>query len=274
MKICLVANQKGGVGKSITSYNWAHDIAERGKRVLFIDADPQGNSTGSMRNYLGTVTASEFFGENPLSFPATESNIVVARADEGLKAVERLPDDMGSVLVKRLRARLEEASTRFDYCVVDTPGSNALSVGAFLLCATHVLVPTEIDSYCMKVAITMLRRIVGVQQSHNKELVNLGLLPSRLKPGAANQKRDLEILLRDYGQYVLRAGICDRVAFKEAADEGVPVWLYTKRQKRDSAGTPLFDGRKRPIMERVSNEQASTEIKAAFDLINKKIEGK
>ena len=81
MKIMLVANQKGGVSKSIISYNWAHYFADKGKRVLFIDADPQANSTSSMRNYLGNVSASQFFGETPLEFPATESNIVVARPD-------------------------------------------------------------------------------------------------------------------------------------------------------------------------------------------------
>lgn len=274
MKTILVANQKGGVGKSIASYNLAHFYADRGRRVLFIDADTQGNSTTSMKKHLVEVRASQFFGDAPLTFPATPENLVAARADEdGLKAIERMSDDMGAVLVKRLRDRLADASTRFDICVVDTPGSNALSVGAFLLCATHVLIPTEIDTYSLNVAIKMLRRIVGVQQTHNKELVNLGLLPSRLKTGAVNQRRDLEMLLRDYGQYVLRACICDRMPYKEAADEGVPVWKYTRRQKRDASGAPQFDGKNRPIMERVSNEQAASEMLGAFELINTKVGG-
>lgn len=268
----MFANQKGGVGKSVASYNYGFFLAEKGKRVLFIDSDTQGNSSSSLRNHLCELKASQFFEDAPVSFRPT-STLTVARADDGMKNIERLSADMGAVLVKRIKARLAEAEKHFDYCVIDTPGSNTNSVGALMFCATHIIIPTEIDSYSIQVAVKMLQRIIGVQKEHNKGLVNLGLLPSRLKPGAANQRRDLEGLLRDYSQYVLRAILVDRMAYKDAADEGVPVWKYTKRQKRDDWGKPVFDEKGNAVMERVSDKVAGNEMQAAFELILSKIEG-
>ncbi|MHB1098227.1 MAG: ParA family protein [Burkholderiales bacterium] len=274
MKILMFANQKGGVGKSTLAYNFAFYLAEETqKRILFIDSDTQGNSSSSLKSFMSDLVASKFFGDAPIPFQQSKVLITVARADDGLKDIERVPDSMGSKLVERLKARLAEASRYFDYCVVDTPGSNTNSVGAFLLNASHIVVPTEIDKYNVDVSINMIKRIVGVQKSLNKNLVNLGMLPSRLKPGAVNQRRDLEGLLRDFHQYVLQAYIFDRIAYKEAAYEGVPVWKYTKRQKRDSYGKALLDDNQQPIMERVSNEAAANEIRAAFALIKKKMEG-
>ena len=270
MKIILYANQKGGVSKSITSYNFGFYLAQKQhKRVLFIDADPQHNSSDSLRTCTTTLTAAQFYSDKPIQFPATENNLVLARGEDELKKVELMPDE---IVVKQLAARLKEAEAAgFEYVVADTPGANAKVVGGFLLSATHVIVPTSIDSYSLNVAITMLQRIVSVQQHFNKSLVNLGLLPSLLKPGAVNQRRELEGLMRDYSKYVIRAAISDRMAYKEAADEGVAVWDYTRRQKRDELGKPVFDDRERPVMERVSNEAAAKEMLAAFDLIFSKV---
>lgn len=270
MKTILVINQKGGSAKSITSYHLAYFLAEKSSRILFIDSDTQGNSTTSLRRFQCELQASQFFSDKPIVFPVNANPIMLARADNGLRLVEGLDDNL---IVERVRARLAEAEKFFDYCVIDSPGANAKCVAGFLMAATHTLVPTEIDSYGVNVAVTVLKRIVGVQQHYNKNLVNLGLLPSRLKAGALNQRKDLEALMRSYGQYVLPACIVERIAYKEAADEGVPVWEYTKRQKRGAAGDLLYDEKKRPLMERVSNEAAAKEILAAFDLIFKKIAG-
>ncbi len=268
MKTVVFANQKGGSAKSVTSYNFGYYLAKKcGHRVLFIDADPQGNSSSSLRSCMTALTATQFYDDKPISFPLSQNPIVLARGDDSLRLVESWPDER---IVSQLSARLKEAAKYFDYCVVDTPGSNSKSVGGFLINASHVIIPTEIESYSLNVSIKMLQRVLGVQQHFNKSLVNLGLLPTRLK-ASVNQRRDLEGLMRDYSKYVIRAGLADRMPYREAADEGVPVWDYTKRQKRDDFGKPVVDAKGKPVMERVSNESAATEMLAAFDLIYKKV---
>jgi len=269
MKSIAVVNQKGGVGKSIFAYNLGYYLArKRNHRVLFIDADPQGSATSSLRTYMTELVATQFYDNKPITYPQTPENLVLARADDSLKNVERMDE---SVLLSQLGAQLKHAAKYFDYCVIDTPGANTKSVGSFLVNATHVVVPTAIDGYSLNTAIKMLQRIVGVQQHFNKNLVNLGLIPTLLKPGAINQRRELEGLMRDYSRYVLRAVIADRMPYKEAADEGVPVWEYTKRQKRDDFGKPVEDAKGRAIMERVSNDAAAKEMLEAFDLIYTKV---
>lgn len=270
METIVIANQKGGVGKSILAYNLGLFLAQKkNRRVLFIDADPQGSSTSSLRRYMSELNAAQFYSSTAISFPKkTEENFVLARAVDELKNVEYMEE---SEILKQLAARLKQAGEHFDVCVVDTPGANNKCVGAFLVNATHVVVPTAIDGYSLNTAIKMLQRIVGVKKHFNPNLVNLGLLPSLVKPGAINQRRELEGLMRDYSNYVMRAIIADRMPYKEAADEGIAVWDYTRRQKRDNYGKPVEDAKGRPVMERVSNESAAKEILDAFELIYTKV---
>ncbi len=275
MKTVAFINQKGGSAKSIMSYNFGYYCAEKkNRRVLFLDGDTQGNSGNSLRDYFTELTASQFFGEAPIVVPKTTANLVVARADDKLREYENIPDSQGRLIVQRLKTRLEEAAADFDLCIIDTPGANASTVGAFLLTTDYVVVPTEIDSYAIKVSVEVLKRIVGVQRELNKKLVNLGMLPCRLRAGEINnQRRDLKGLLRDYDKYVLRACIVERTIYKEAAAKGVPIWQYTKRQKHDEYGKPVFDDKKRPVMQRVDNTAATEETLKAFDLMYPKIEG-
>lgn len=267
MKTILFANQKGGVSKSTTAYNFGFFLAQKkNHRVLFIDADSQGSSSKSLRKHRCSVSAFDFYGDKPVSFQKIDNNLVLAAGSRDMKKVEFMTNDQA--IVNNVAARLKEAEAAgFDYCVVDTPGADAKCVSGFLVAASHVVVPTAIDTYSVEIALQMMVRIVGIQKHFNKGLVNLGMLPTMLLPGQMNQRRDLEGLIREYSKYVIRAVICNRSAYREAADECLPVWDYTKRQKRDDFGAPVFDSKERPILERVDNKAASAEILKAFDLI-------
>ena len=91
MKIFIPANQKGGVGKTNTAFNFTHYLAEQGKRVLGVDGDEQGNYSRVMSEYVQQgVGASQLFGDVPVVLPEATGAIMVIEADrKKLRAVEQ-----------------------------------------------------------------------------------------------------------------------------------------------------------------------------------------
>ena len=248
MKKFVVINQKGGVGKSIFAYNGCHYFAEKG-RVLFIEADEQCNSSKSLSPYKipGDMNASVMFGDQPLQLPRLTQKIVVLPGSQDLRKVERSVDDRQ--LVENLKKRLAEVSGEFDFCVIDTPGANNKAANAFLMVSDYVVVPSQVDTYSLDVAGEVLKRIIGVQQTYNPTLVNLGILPSIFDATSPSMKEDLAQLLKDFHKYVLMAKISKKSAYREAATAQVPVWKLDKSAARE----------------------AGKEIRAAYDLIAAKM---
>ena len=232
MKTLVFSNQKGGVGKSILAYNMAHYFANRGLRVLFLDADQQANSSGSLVSHLNQeVRVADLFSSKAVSLQC-EPGSICALAPGALSAIERDPDDKG--LVDALSTHLRAVNDAFDVAVVDTPGSNSKAANAFLFTANYIVVPAIVDSYSMDVSINMLKRIKKVQQ-FNTTLVNLGLLPNLFDAVAPSQRDDLKQLLLHYKDYVLPAKISKRTAFRDAASTAESIWMIQKSSARLAA---------------------------------------
>lgn len=244
MKTIVIANQKGGVGKSVTAYHLGQYLAEKkAKRTLFIDTDEQGNSTSSLRTFAGELLASQFLGTTAINPGALAGELVLAKGkgDVALPGIETefRPKEKHVALMTNLKNRLADVCNDFDWCVIDTPGSNSVIAGAALAAADFVLVPSIVDSYSIDIATTMLKRIIGIQKTINPGLVNLGILPTVLNTNSPSQKKDLENLLLKYNQYVIRAKLSNRTAFREAASDGVPVWTMKKQSAKDAAAEML-----------------------------------
>ena len=249
MKTLVFSNQKGGVGKSILAYNMAHYFANRGLRVLSIDADQQANSSSSLTPYVhGTLSAADLFSGHPVELQSQAGTVCALAPGKNLGAIERNPDD--NALVGSLKSRLKELDELFDVAVVDTPGSNSKASNAFLFCANYIVVPAIVDSYSMDVSINMLKRIAKVQQHYNKGLVNLGLLPNLFDAVAPSQRQDLKQLLQHYAEYVLPAKVSKRTAFRDAAASAESIWMVQKSSAR----------------------QAARELERAFDVIRERME--
>lgn len=250
MKILVIANQKGGVSKSITSYHLGWYLSElRNQRVLFLDVDEQAHSSLSLGKFATNLEASQFFGSDPIRLSAEPGQLVLAKGSPDLRKVEAMIDRQ-ELVVNNLKARLAEVSESFDWCVIDTPGSNSIVAGAALYVSNQVLIPSTIDEYSLGVTITMLKRVLSLQKNVNKDLVIHGILPTIFDAAAPSQRRDLETFLHRFNQFVIRAKISKRSAYREAASDGKPVWQL----KNNS-----------------SAREAAKEMKIAFDLIAEKM---
>jgi chromosome partitioning protein len=174
-KIFAVANQKGGVGKTTTTISLGAALAQRGKRVLIIDLDPQGNATTGLGLDYHKFDKSVYdvlLNETPLVDvvePTGYNNLFVAPATLDLAAVEQ---EMSSVISRELRLKraIESVDGDFDYVFMDCPPSLSLiTINAFAA-ATDILVPMQCEFYALE-GLTQLQKIVDlVQRNLNPSL--------------------------------------------------------------------------------------------------------
>lgn len=258
MKTFIPANQKGGVGKTNTAFNFTHYLAEQGKRVLGVDGDEQGNYSRVMSEYVQPgMGASQLFGDTPVDLPAATGSITVLQADrEKLRTVERagLSD---AQLVSNLRARLAELAPRFDYLVIDSAGSNSRITNALLFVSDFAVIPTKIDQDSIDVSVEVLKRIASIRNTWNPAMVNLGILPNEYDSRQPAQVKSLKALLGKYPQFIFPAYIADRSAYREASAARTPVW----RLKNDT------DGRAK-----TSARDAAIEMRTVFRMLLDRME--
>ena len=125
-KIVAVANQKGGVGKTTTSINLSSCVAYRGKKVLLVDLDPQGNTTtglGIDKRSLEKSTYDAIINEEPAAdiiIPTCQENLYLLPASVKLAGAEI---ELVSVISRehRLETALEEIKDQYDYIFIDCP---------------------------------------------------------------------------------------------------------------------------------------------------------
>jgi chromosome partitioning protein len=169
-RIFAVANQKGGVGKTTTTVSLAAALAERGKRVLVVDLDPQGNATMGLgvngRQFERSVY-DVLLNDVPIADivePVGLPNLFVAPATIDLAGVEQ---ELTSVISRELRLKRALASVDgdFDFILVDCPPSLGLiTINAFAA-ATDIMVPVQTEYYALE-GLTQLQKIVDLVQKN------------------------------------------------------------------------------------------------------------
>jgi chromosome partitioning protein len=248
MKVLVITNQKGGVGKTTLAVHLAWHFAETGRRVLVLDLDAQANATATLAAYRGTLPAARLFeaGQSPTprAFEPGEPALTLIGADQALLDVERAdPKAIG-----QFRSNVAAARTAFDLCIIDTPPSMGLRNLSALVSGTHVLSPIYLEDYSLQGVKGLLQTVIGVQQRyHHPNLKFLGLLPSKFNSKSPRQRAHLEQLLREAGKYVFPGHITDRDGYAEAVAERTPVWRLKKRSAQD-AGREM-----RSVLDRVGS---------------------
>lgn len=229
MKTVVVANQKGGVGKTAVASHLAFHLRDLGKRVLFIDLDSQGNASATLKATASGVTASQLFHEADVEIPAREG-ITLVEADGALADLERADPNV----ITTFAATVQRIAPQFDFAVIDTPPTLGLRMMTGLIAANFALCPIELESYSIQGITKMLQTIFGVQGKYNPGLTFLGMLPNRFNSHSASQKANLDELLASYAHLMITARIGNRSSISDALGEGVPVWEIPKTAARDA----------------------------------------
>jgi chromosome partitioning protein len=235
-KITAIANQKGGVGKTTSAINITASLAASGKRVLLVDADPQGNTTsgigidkehlsGSLYDlYTGTKTAEEIILDTNIeNLKLIASNIELIGAELELAGKEGRETILKNSLVPVIH--------QFDYTFIDCPPSLSLLTLNALVAAEGLLIPMQCEYYALEGISMLLRTYELIKNSFNPGLEIEGILLTMFdgRNSLANQVTDE--LRKHFGDKVYQTVIPRNVTLAEAPSHGKPVIYYDIRSK-------------------------------------------
>ena len=178
MKVFTIANQKGGVGKTTTALNIADALRHSGYEVLFVDVDPQTNSTSSYKAEIeGVNTVYDLFEKNCTADEAiqhTEFGDIIAGDPEITTIETKLQSKPGGF--NTLKKALQKMKAEYDYVIIDTPPNLGMYMLNALIAADKVIVPIKAEKYAIDGLSKLIETINDVKDEANPDLTVAGIL--------------------------------------------------------------------------------------------------
>lgn len=238
MKIAVVAQQKGGDGKTSNIVHLAHDFLERNMRVGVVDLDPQQNTSATLAQFKSGYTASKLFEPDSTD----RLHAAFANLPEGpLVRLIEADDEMTDVNMLKFKqiagdfkANVDSLERYFDVLLIDTAPSLNVSLASALNAADFVLSPIQMQKYSID-GIRKLLTVIGNMRKMNPKLQFLGMLPNMVDGRDPMQVRNLAALKAKYPQLMIPLEIHRRGSIADAMATGVPVWKIKKTTARTAA---------------------------------------
>ena len=245
-RVIAVTNQKGGVGKTTTAVNLAASLGDIGKRVLLVDADPQGNSTSGL-------------GVNKKGLQKSTYHLLVegARADEvristPFKKVDLLPSgiDLAAAEIElvelpervyKLRAAILPIKESYDYILIDCPPSLGLITLNALTASDSILIPIQCEYYALEGLTQLMATVRQVKRLYNPRIDVEGVLLTMYDGRLNLTLQVVDEVKKFFPKKVFKTVIPRNVRLSEAPGFGMPALYYDRASKGTTAYIELAD---------------------------------
>ena len=234
-KVISVANQKGGVGKTTTTVTLCAILAKRGKKVLLIDADPQGNATSG----LGVTKDVELsiydvlVGETPIEETIQSTNIKNLKVCPSNINLAGAEVELVSMMSReqRLKEKLENAREFFDYILIDCPPSLGLITLNSFTASDSILIPVQCEYYALEGLGQLLNTVNLVKKHLNKSLELEGALLTMYDVRTNLSNQVVKEVKKYFNDKVYKTVIPRNVRVSEAPSYGMPITTFDPHSK-------------------------------------------
>ena len=234
-KIVSIANQKGGVGKTTTSINLSTILAKKGKKVLMIDADPQGNASSGVGvdKEVEESVYDILIGDTKINDVVIKTNIknlYVCPSNINLAGAEV---ELVSVMSReyRLKEKLDEVKDKYDYIIIDCPPSLGLITLNAFTASDSVLIPVQCEYYALEGLGQLINTINLVKKHLNKNIDIEGALLTMYDARTNLSNQVVKEVKKYFNDKVYKNVIPRNVKLSEAPSYGMPISIYDPRSK-------------------------------------------
>ncbi len=220
MKVISIVNQKGGSGKTTTTVNLAASLAEKNKKILLIDLDPQSSASlwcghRDKENLLFDIFINPEKSLDNVIKSTNNNNMDILPASPILSSVEKkLSNNLNTEII--LKNRLSKLKKSYDFILIDCPPNlGILSLNA-LTASDYVLIPVESHVMALHGLVQLLRTITVVKKKTNPLLTIIGILPCRVNIRTKHAKEVIDQLQKRFSNQMFKVSIRENVKLAEA----------------------------------------------------------
>lgn len=234
-RVIAVANQKGGVGKTTTAVNLSAALALTNHRTLLIDLDAQGSASSGLgasprgRHTVYDLLTSELPAAAVLC-PTELAELDIIPADRDLAGAEVELVGLDS-RESRLRSKIGEIRTGYDYVVIDCPPSLGMLTLNALSAADSVLIPLQCEYYALEGLTNLLDTVEKIRARFNEDLVLEGILLTMFDARTSLSRQVADQVRSHFKAMVFRTVVPRNVRISESPSHGLPVLLYDPASK-------------------------------------------
>ena len=235
-KVIAIVNQKGGVGKTTTAVNLSTVLAQKGKKVLLIDEDPQGNATSGLGIEKGTVEKSIYdvlINETPFEEAITKTtikNLYLCPSNINLAGAEvELVNTMSRET--KMKEKMEDIQDEYNYIIIDCPPSLGLLTINSLTASNSIMIPIQCEYYALEGVGQLMNTVNLIKKQLNKDLYIEGVVLTMNDARTNLSNQVVSEVKKYFKDNVYKTIIPRNVKLSEAPSYGMPITAYAPRSK-------------------------------------------